>query len=51
MKRLFVFAFVLLLPVANAGAQELTKQAKIERLLDAMNADATINQPLIRSKL
>jgi hypothetical protein len=27
-----------------AGAQELTKEAKIERLLDAMNADATINQ-------
>ena len=44
MKPLLVFAFALLVLVADASAQELTKQAKIERLLDAMNADATINQ-------
>ncbi|HTA72496.1 MAG TPA: DUF2059 domain-containing protein [Bryobacteraceae bacterium] len=44
MKPLLVFALALLVLVADASAQELTKQAKIERLLDAMNADATINQ-------
>jgi uncharacterized protein len=50
MRPLFVFAFSLLLTVANAGAQELTKQAKIERLLDAMNADAMIDQMLEQVK-
>ena len=44
MKPLVVFALALLVIVPDAPAQELTKQAKIERLLDAMNADATINQ-------
>lgn len=44
MKPLFVFAVALLVTVSDAPAQELTKQTKIERLLDAMNADATINQ-------
>jgi len=39
---LLALSFLVIGPFA--GAQELTKEAKIERLLDAMNADATINQ-------
>jgi hypothetical protein len=44
MKTAALFALTFLVIGPFAGAQELTKEAKIERLLDAMNADATINQ-------
>jgi hypothetical protein len=39
-----LLALIILVIGPFACAQELTKQTKIERLLDAMNADATINQ-------
>jgi uncharacterized protein len=44
MKTAALLTLTILVVGPFAGAQELTKQAKIERLLDAMNADATINQ-------
>jgi len=44
MKTAALLALTCLMIGPFAGAQELTKEAKIERLLDAMNADATINQ-------
>jgi uncharacterized protein len=44
MKTSTVLALALLVTGPFAGAQELTKQAKIERLLTAMNADAMIDQ-------
>src|ERR1700693_1572122 len=44
MKTAALLALTCLMIGPFAGAQELTKQAKIERLLDVMNADATINQ-------
>ena len=44
MKTAALLALTFLVIGAGARAQELTKQAKIERLLDVMNADATINQ-------
>jgi uncharacterized protein len=44
MKTAAILALAFLVIGSFAGAQELTKEAKIERLLDAMNADATINQ-------
>jgi len=44
MKLTFVLPLSLLVAGSFATAQELTKEAKIGRLLDAMNADATINQ-------
>src|SRR5579871_1982565 len=40
----------LLVSVLNAGAQQLTKEAKIQRLLDVMNADAMIDQMLEQIK-
>jgi len=44
MKTAALLALTFLVIGPFAGAQQLTKQAKIERLLDAMNADSTINQ-------
>ena len=44
MKTAALLALIIMVIGPFACAQELTKQAKIERLLDAMNADATINQ-------
>jgi hypothetical protein len=44
MKTAALLALTFLVIGPAAPAQELTKQAKIERLLDVMNADATINQ-------
>jgi hypothetical protein len=44
MKTATLLALTILVIGPFARAQELTKQVKIERLLDAMNADATINQ-------
>jgi hypothetical protein len=44
MKTAALLALTFLVIGPGARAQELTKQAKIERLLDVMNADATINQ-------
>ena len=44
MKTAALLAFTFLVIGPFAGAEQLTKQAKIERLLDAMNADSTINQ-------
>ena len=44
MKTTTVLAFALLVTGPFAGAQELSKEAKIERLLTSMNADAMIDQ-------
>ena len=44
MKTTVALAFALLAIGPFAGAQELTKQAKIERLLAVMNADSMIDQ-------
>jgi hypothetical protein len=44
MKTAALLGLIIMVIGPFACAQELTKQAKIERLLDAMNADATINQ-------
>jgi hypothetical protein len=44
MKPTVVLALALLVAGHFAGAQELTKEAKIERLLTVMNADAMIDQ-------
>jgi hypothetical protein len=44
MKTAALLALAFLVVGPFAGAQELTKETKIERLLDAMNADAAINQ-------
>jgi len=45
-----VFAFVLTLAGSFASAQELTKQAKIERILALTNADASMDQILNQVK-
>jgi hypothetical protein len=44
MKPIAALALALLVIVPFAGAQELTKEAKIEQLLTVMNADAMIDQ-------
>jgi uncharacterized protein len=44
MKRVVAITSVLILAAAMAGAQEVSKAAKIERLLTLTNADATVNQ-------
>jgi len=49
-KSIAVFAFVLTLAGCFASAQELTKQAKIERILALTNADATMDQVLNQMK-
>ena len=44
MKALTVLAFVMAFAGLPAGAQELTKKAKIERILTATKADSMVNQ-------
>jgi hypothetical protein len=50
MKTAALVILALLVSVLNAGAQQLTKEAKIQRLLDVMNADAMIDQMLEQIK-
>lgn len=50
MKTAALVILALLVTVLNAGAQQLTKEAKIQRLLDVMNADAMIDQMLEQIK-
>jgi uncharacterized protein len=44
MKHLAVFTTCLLLAISLASAQRLSKEAKIERLLELTNGQATLNQ-------
>lgn len=50
MKTAALVILALLVTVLNASAQQLTKEAKIQRLLDVMNADAMIDQMLEQIK-